>query len=84
MRLAREPDLLEVVLRSFVYLEPVHRDKHAILLCPHPPEDIEMGGGCHYFATNSASDNKRIRNLLPYKCIITSFPAKETSTWIRT
>jgi len=36
MRLARQPDLLEVAFRSFVYLEPVHCDKHAILLCPAP------------------------------------------------
>jgi starvation-inducible DNA-binding protein len=36
IRLARQPDLLEVAFRSFVHLEPVHCDKHAILLYPDP------------------------------------------------
>jgi hypothetical protein len=30
--LARQPDLLEVVLRSYADFEPVHRNKHHALL----------------------------------------------------
>src|SRR5262245_20668026 len=50
MRLTRHPDLLEVALRSFVYLEPVHCDKHAVLLYPDPQNGPRLPLFCNEFS----------------------------------
>jgi len=45
MRLAREPDLLEITFRALLHLEPIHGDVHSRLL----PGTAVPGGWAFFF-----------------------------------